>query len=82
MQPDLLLLERAVANGWAGSMDAIMVLGMDALANEWGLVAWTLAWIWAWMHSPLGWQHGRCHGWGMDALAPNQVISTEAEFKL
>ena len=30
------VLERAVANVWAGSMDAIMVLGwgMDALANE------------------------------------------------
>ena len=25
----------ALANGWAGSTDVIMVLGMDALANGW-----------------------------------------------
>ena len=57
----------ALANGWAGSMDVVMV---------WAWMQWKrwvgstdVIMIWARMHWPMDALHGRCHGLGMDALA-------------
>ena len=59
----------ALVNGCPGSMDVIMVWAWMHWSMD-GLAAWTLSWF---GHGCTGqwmpWEHGRCHGLGMDALA-------------
>ena len=68
----------ALANGWVGSMDAIMVWACMHWPMD-GLAAWTVSWF---AHGCTGqwmsWQHGCYHGLGLDALANGWVGRMDA----
>ena len=63
----------ALANGWVGSMDVIMVWAWIHWPMD-GLVAWALSWF---GQGSVAWQHGCYHGLGMDALANGWVGSMD-----
>ena len=77
----------ALADGWVGGRDVIMVLGMDALANGWVGSMDIIILLWAWMHWPmdglvagtLSWFWAWMH-WPMDGLVAGTSVKKTSSY--